>query len=333
MDKYAEVKALVAGTTSFLLAPVGVDSCYSSVVRTIDTAENGLGVDKIQTSISVPSSTAAQTLCGKFASGATNAYVVHVAEGTDATALGEFTTLSGRASGCLLSPQTTIVHGTALGMTEFQTMAQKGMRLVWSPASNEFLYGATTRIDLALAAGVSVIALAPDWSMGGSINLFDELRTADAVDNSKFGDLLSPQRLFQMVTIDAARALGVDAFVGSLEVGKRADIAVIGGDTADPYGALLKATPLTVQLVLVDGKVLYGDARWMALGSAALCEPLSLCKGDKFLCIAEAPSGNKLDQRFTQITDALTSALAAYDGAQLAGSPPLSPLAPLWRCP
>jgi hypothetical protein len=117
MDKYAEVKALIAGTTSFLLAPVGVDSCYSSVVRTIDTAENGLGVDKIQTSISVPSSsTAAQTLCTKFQSGATNAYVVRVAEGTDATALAEFATLYGRAGGCLLAPQTTIDAARALGV-------------------------------------------------------------------------------------------------------------------------------------------------------------------------------------------------------------------------
>ena len=69
--------------------------------------------------------------------------------------------------GCLLAPQTAIVHGTALGNAEFTKMAATGMKLIWSPKSNLFLYNDTTRIDQAPLAGVSTIALAPDWSLGG----------------------------------------------------------------------------------------------------------------------------------------------------------------------
>ena len=89
--------------------------------------------------------------------------------------------------------------------------------------------------------------------------MLDELRFADSWDNQHFGDVLTPERLFHMVTSDAAIALGIDQYVGTLEVGKRADITIIGGTIADPYGALLAAKPQTVRLVMLDGRVLYGD--------------------------------------------------------------------------
>src|SRR5262249_52721536 len=102
MDKYAEIKALIAGTTSFLLAPGAVNlSCYASLVRTIDTPQNDLPADKIQTSVSIPSNTTAQSVCNNFNNGTTDAYVVHVAEGTDQAARNEFSTLASRAAGCL----------------------------------------------------------------------------------------------------------------------------------------------------------------------------------------------------------------------------------------
>lgn len=130
MDKVAEIKALIAGTTSFLLAPGTTRSCYASLIRTIDTPQNDLPADRIQTSISIPSNTTAQSVCNNFAAGTTDAYVVHVAEGINQTALNEFASLASRAGGCLLSPKTTIVHGAALGLPEFDTMAAHGMRLV-----------------------------------------------------------------------------------------------------------------------------------------------------------------------------------------------------------
>ena len=334
MDKYAEVKALIAGTTSMLVAPGTGRSCYASLIRTIDTAQNDLGADRIQTSISVPSNTTAQSVCANFADGDTDAYVVHVAEGVDQTALNEFSTLASRAGGCLMAPETTIVHGTALGASEFATMAANGMKLVWSPKSNMFLYGATTRIDLAMAAGVTTIALAPDWALGGSINLLDELKFADEVDADQFGDILGPERLTRMVTLDAARALALHGVLGSLEAGKRADITVIGGWRPAPYDALLLAEPTSVRLVMVDGRVLYGDAQLIAAGPASPgCEAFDVCGADKFICAAEASTLNKLNQTYAEFRQALVDALADYDANVLsAGSAPFSPLTPLARC-
>jgi 5-methylthioadenosine/S-adenosylhomocysteine deaminase len=80
MVKYGEIKALIAGTTSMLLAPkLVVKACFSSLVRTIDTRFNDLdGRDTIQTSISVPTDDGAQKVCNAIGAGTTKAYVVHV---------------------------------------------------------------------------------------------------------------------------------------------------------------------------------------------------------------------------------------------------------------
>ncbi len=118
-------------------------------------------------------------------------------------------------------------------------MAQHGMRLVWSARSNVSLYGEPTRVDLAIQQGVSTLAIAPDWWLGGSVNLLEELRYARDLDRARFGGILSDRRLFEMVTIDAARALGVDAALGSLEPVKRSDSVALGGDLADYDASVL----------------------------------------------------------------------------------------------
>jgi amidohydrolase family protein len=145
---------------------------------------------------------------------------------------------------------------------------------------------------------------------------------------------LTPERLFRMVTIDAAKALAVDGFLGSLEVGKRADITVIGGYPGDPYGALLLATPVSVRLVMVDGGVLYGDSQLIGIGpSSPGCETVSICTVGKFLCIAELSTLNKLDQTYANIRQIIVDALVDYDTNVIPTLAPFSPVAPLTQCP
>src|SRR5262249_48559112 len=103
-----------------------------------------------------------------------------------------------------------------------------------SPRSNIFLFGhgtdlsRTTNIPAALEKNI-VIALAPDWSIGGSQNLLAELRYADLVDNTQWGDVLTPGLLLQMVTKNPARILGLTGTLGELDPGRKADVVVIGG--------------------------------------------------------------------------------------------------------
>lgn len=343
MNKYGELKALIAGTTSVQGSANPADKqCYGSVARTIDQSPNDLGFDKIQTATIFPSRSAADAVCNNMLSGKTDAYAIHVGEGVDATARREYATLGTITTSpeCLLNEKTAIIHGTALGDAELTSVAAHGISIVWSPRSNVFLYGGgvdftkTTNVPLALQKGIN-IALAPDWSIGGSQNMLDELRFADQVDNAAFGNLLSPRDLVNMVTINAAKALGVERVLGSLEVGKKADLFVVPGNIGAPYDAILAATPRTVRLVMVNGRLLYGDAQVQGLGADnQSCETLDVCTGAKFVCVAEsnATVTNKLGQSFTEIKNALDTGLAAYDALDLTPYN-FSPIAPLVRCP
>jgi cytosine/adenosine deaminase-related metal-dependent hydrolase len=274
-------------------------------------------------------------VCAAFAAGTTDAFLIHCGEGVDARSLAEFTRLGtvSTTPECLYAPQTAITHGVAFTATEFATMQTHGMKLTWSPASNVALYGATADIPAALAAGLTV-SLAPDWSMGGSQNLLDELRFADAWDNDHWHDQLQPKDLVAMVTTNAATVLALADRLGQIKAGYLADLFVVGGDVTTPYDAILAATPKQVRLVMVGGQVLYGDAELQGLAPADPgCESLDVCGSNKFLCAATAATTDKLNETFAQVQSTLEQALITADEQTPTDGWSFAPLAPLVRCP
>jgi 5-methylthioadenosine/S-adenosylhomocysteine deaminase len=334
MDKWGELKGVIAGTTSIVGLAGTTSACFGSLARTIDAAQNGLGQDKIQTSaLFPPSKSAADGVCDNFASTKTDAYLIHVGEGTDPAALAEFAKLGtvSTTQGCLYASQTAITHGTAFTAVEFTQMAAANMKLTWSPASNIALYGATTNIPAALDANVT-IALAPDWSMGGSQNLLDEMRFADAWDDAHFGNRLTAKSIVAMTTKNAASAVALTGRIGTIAVGALADLMVVSRSKADPYASILAARPKDVRLTMIGGRVLYGDA---ALKPAAPidpgCEDLAICGAPKFLCVAEPNAASKLDQTYVQIKAILEAALTDVDAITPDGYD-FAPLAPLVKC-
>ena len=335
VDKWGELKGLIAGTTSIVGLPGTTSACFGSLARSIDASQNGLGVDKIQTSaIFPPSKASADGVCANFANGNTTAYLIHVGEGVGGVASGEFAKL-GTASTtpeCLYAPQTTITHGTVFGAPELTIMGQKGMKLTWSPASNVALYNQTTNIPLALDSGVTV-ALAPDWSMGGSQNLLDELRFANDWDDKNWANRLSTKDLVTMVTLNGAKALALDTMLGQLKKGYIADIAVFSGDTTKPYDAIVAATPAQVRLVMVGGTVLYGDKVLEPAAPAQPgCETLDICGASKFLCVATTDTANKFNQTYADIKAALEKAMVDVDAQTPSDGINFAPVAPIVKC-
>lgn len=316
MNKWGELKGLVAGTTSIVGLPGTSSACFGSLSRSIDVAQNDLGQDKIQTSaLFPPSASSANSVCANFTDGDTEAYLIHVGEGVDQAALNEFTTLYTltEPDGCLYKPQTAITHGVAFGPEEFETMAQAGMKLTWSPASNVALYGTTADIPAALQAGLT-ISMGPDWSMGGSQNMLDEMRFADQWDNTHWGDRLSAKDIVEMATVNGAATLALANTIGTIAPGYMADLFVVGGDSDKPYESIVYASPAQVRLVMVGGKVLYGDDQLKAAGpSDPGCEDLDVCGRAKFLCAAEPSSSNRLDQTYAEIKSVLEQALTDLD--------------------
>ena len=326
--KYGELKGLIAGTTSIVGAAIPENKkCYGTLARTIDERPNGLAADKVQAATLFPSTATADKVCANETADKTNGYLIHISEGVDLTAHKEFQKLFDitTTDGCLFSSKTTIVHGTILDETDFAKMKTHFMGLVWSPRSNVFLYGAgtdlskTANIPAAIEKGIT-IALAPDWSIGGSQNILDELRFADHVDNTQWGDVLTPKMLAEFVTKNPAKLLGLDSTLGELAVNRKADLLVISGDRTKPYDALLAATPKSVRLVTVGGKILYGDtALKPAAQTTPACESLDICGTSKFACVAQAggAKADKLGQTYEDIRTTIVSERKKYDDKNL----------------
>jgi cytosine/adenosine deaminase-related metal-dependent hydrolase len=336
MEKWGEMKGLAAGTTSIVGLPGTGLPCYQSLARTIDTQFNGLATDKVQTAAITPSKATADGVCANYASGKTAAYLIHVGEGLDAAALAEFTKLGTITTtpGCLYAPQTAITHGTAFTATEFAAMKAKEMKLTWSPASNVALYGATTNVPLALDNGI-LVALAPDWSMGGSQNMLDELRFAKKYSDTKWAGRLTPQDLHTMATKNGAIILGLSDKIGTIKKGMLADIFAVRGARTAPYDTIVGASAKDVALTMVGGKVLYGDTSLRAVGAGgASCEDFDACGTPKFLCVAvPGAADNKLNQTYTQVHDILEAAMKDIDVARpqaIGGN--FAPVAPVVGC-
>jgi len=334
MDKWGEIKALISGTTSVVGLPGTSSACFGSITRSIDSRQNDLGLDRVQTSaIFPPAPDAADRVCRAFQTGAAGAYLIHVGEGIDDRSRREFDKLISVSSqdGCLLAPQTSITHGTAFTSAQFDVMAEHGVKLTWSPRSNVSLYGATADIPTAVDAGV-LISLAPDWSMGGSINLLSELRYANAWDDEHWGNTLSARDLVDMTTRNPAETLSYDDRLGTIEEGLLADLIVVPSSQPDPYDAVVTARPENVALTMIGGQALYGDAAIAAMAPVSPgCERLDVCGVSKFICVAESTTSAKLGQTLGEIQHVLQGALAEVDGLTPDGWN-FAPLSPLFQC-
>jgi len=182
-------------------------------------------------------------------------FILHMSEGISAAALAEFHTWN---SWGMLDYRTSIIHGLALGAPEWALMSAADAHLIWSPASNAVLYAATADIPGAVAAGVNV-ALAPDWTESGRLNILREMKWASTLNDSLWGSVLTAQQLAEFVTCNAADALGILDRVGQVTVGHQADLAVFPGVPGAPYEALLAADSRDVILTVVSGRPMYGD--------------------------------------------------------------------------
>ena len=133
--------------------------------------------------------------------------------------------------------------------------------MVWSPLSNLLLYGATANVKQARSRGVR-IGLGSDWSPTGSKNLLGELKVARLASLAA-GDVFSEREIVAMATREAAAILKWDKVLGSIEAGKRADLFVVDGATADPYTSLLKSAETSLRLVMINGVARFGHADLM----------------------------------------------------------------------
>ncbi|RKH32957.1 amidohydrolase [Corallococcus praedator] len=292
---WAELRQVMAGTTS--VAGAGGQKGF---LRNLDTntlaQQEGLGEgaadsDTFPLGDSDGTELVGSCAYGSFPSAAdvasrTSAYLPHISEGIEASALNEFRCLSSGAAS-VLYPRSAIIHGVGLTAREISQMAAHGTGLVWSPRTNVSLYGDTAMVTAFKTLGVSV-SLGTDWIRSGSMNLLRELRCADHLNSTRYAKTFTDEELWRMVTANAADAVDVYEKVGRIKPGKLADLAIFrqGAYAGSPYRAVIAADPQDVVLTMRGGKPLYGDQALVdGLKGADTCDALAVCGTQKAACV------------------------------------------------
>jgi len=129
----------------------------------------------------------------------------------------------------LLSPSFIAVHMVHLTDAEIALVAQQGAHIVHCPESNLKLASGFCRVADCIAAGINVALGTDGAASNNDLDMFGEMRTAALLAKAVANDAgaVPAMTALRMATINGAKALGLDNEIGSLEVGKAADVIAI----------------------------------------------------------------------------------------------------------
>ncbi len=167
-----------------------------------------------------------------------------------------------------LSPRVLAGHCVQLDVGDVMALARSGAKVANNPVSNMFLGNGIAPVAELLAAGVDVGIGTDDANCNGTANMLADLKVAALAQKARYRDAaaITAEQVLEMATIGGARAVGMADEIGSLEVGKRADLIVIDLDRphlVPRHGIasvlVYQALGDEVRTTVVDGRVIMED--------------------------------------------------------------------------
>jgi guanine deaminase len=153
----------------------------------------------------------------------------------------DYTDVYDQAGG--LGPRAILAHAVHLSEREVARLAETGSRIAHCPESNLFLASGVMPLARYLEAGL-VVGLGSDVAAGPDLSIFRQMRVG-AQAQAVLGTLaderrpaLAPLEWLRLATLGAARALGLEATIGSLEAGKEADVIAVDASLTAPLPGL-----------------------------------------------------------------------------------------------
>ncbi|GMO36329.1 MAG: amidohydrolase family protein [Termitinemataceae bacterium] len=188
-------------------------------------------------------------------------FITHIAEGFDVESMN---TLSKIDKIGILDNHALLVHCLAFSDADIKKTAKAGASISWCGASNVFMFNTTCKIRKFIIAGINV-TIGTDSTHTGSENLLAEIKFDRELYRKMYGEDLSAKTIFDMVTKNSAKAFWLQDEVGTLNTGKKADILVVKGKHSDPYENLVEASMHDIELLIIAGKPVYGEERFISV--------------------------------------------------------------------
>ncbi len=194
-------------------------------------------------------------------------------------------------------PRTLINHGVWVNAADMKILKSQQVAVSHNPESNMKLASGIAPVPEYLAAGITVGLGTDGAASNNDLDMFEAMRFAALLHKVKTGN---PQAVpasvaLEMATINGARALGLEKQIGSLEVGKRADLVIVSASSArltpmyDPVSHLVYAVHGDdVRTVMVNGRLLMRDRKMLTLD-----EPSVLAEARKLAASVRAAVGKE----------------------------------------
>jgi 5-methylthioadenosine/S-adenosylhomocysteine deaminase len=171
-----------------------------------------------------------------------------------------------------------LAHCIHLDTEEMELLAQTKTNVAHCPSSNLKLGSGLARVAEMLVRKIPVSLGADGAACNNRLDMFTEMRSAALLQKLAHGpEMLPAKRVLQMATIDGARALGLESEIGSIEIGKRADLIVVdlerlhSSPAPDIISALVySAQPSDVRTTIIDGQVVMRDGELTLMNEATV---------------------------------------------------------------
>ncbi|MEM3452577.1 MAG: amidohydrolase family protein, partial [Candidatus Hadarchaeum sp.] len=164
-----------------------------------------------------------------------------------------------------LGPEVLAAHCIWVTDKEIKLLKDNGVKPVHNPTSNMKMGSGIAPVPEMLASGIPVALGTDGAASNNSLDMFKEMKLASLLAKARRLDptVLPAMKALEMATINGAAALGLQAELGSLEVGKKADLIIV--DLRKPHLSpmhdivshlVYSASGSDVDTVIVDGKIL-----------------------------------------------------------------------------
>jgi 5-methylthioadenosine/S-adenosylhomocysteine deaminase len=174
----------------------------------------------------------------------------------------------------IIDKNTLLVHAVWLDDNDIDTIAARGASVSHNPESNMKLASGIAPVPSLLKAGVTVGLGTDGCASNNNLDLISEMDTAAKLHkvNALDPTLMDAATVLKMATIQGAKALGLDAVIGSLEIGKKADVIII--DTRKPHlvpaynpvsHIVYAAQGSDVRDVIVNGRLLVRNRKLLTI--------------------------------------------------------------------
>ena len=167
-----------------------------------------------------------------------------------------------------LGPDVLGAHCVQMDDRDIRIFARSGAKVATNPVSNMYLGNGIAPVTDLMTAGITIGLGTDDGMANGNVNMFSDMKIFTLAQKGHYRDAaaVTAERVLEMATIEGAKAINMDHQIGSLEIGKKADLITLNLTSENMVPRYSIASTIVyqalgneVETVVVDGRIIMDD--------------------------------------------------------------------------